>query len=211
MWVIHWGLLLRLPWRTWVCPCEDQVWRWCSCLGCKGSGSTRYSGELAAKAAGNICSRRVWQPVLDNTLQYSCLENFPPLTENPGRLQSIGSQRVGHYQSDLTHIYTKVFCLWQLCPSESWAWRYCSCFTCKIYWWHQVCRDIDCLHLRSYVWPYQNLFSSFFSWWSEGLFFQSFSIAVPVQALRGLPYLGSFSVVRHVRHIEGPLGWVPTL
>ena len=54
MWVIHWGLLLRLPWRTWVCPCEGQVWRWCSCLGRRGSGSTRYSGELAARAAGNI-------------------------------------------------------------------------------------------------------------------------------------------------------------
>ena len=47
--VVHWGLLLRLPWRTWVCPCEGQVWRWCSCL-----VSTRYSGELAARAAGNL-------------------------------------------------------------------------------------------------------------------------------------------------------------
>ena len=53
MWVIHWGLLLRLHWRTWVCPCEGQVWRWCSCLGHRGSGSTRYSGELTARAAGN--------------------------------------------------------------------------------------------------------------------------------------------------------------
>ena len=30
-----------------------------------------------------------------------------------------------------------------------------------------------------------------------------FSIATPVQALRGLPCLGSFSVVQLVRHIEG--------
>ena len=54
MWVVHWGLLLRLPWRTWVCPCEGQVWRWCSCLDCRGSGCTRYSGELSARAARNI-------------------------------------------------------------------------------------------------------------------------------------------------------------
>ena len=58
IWVVHWGLLLRLPWRTWVCPWKGQVevvqvWRWCSCLGCGGSGSTRYSGELEARAAGN--------------------------------------------------------------------------------------------------------------------------------------------------------------
>ena len=53
MWVVRGGLLLGLPWRTGVCPCEGQVWRWCSCLGCRGSGSTRYSGELATRAAGN--------------------------------------------------------------------------------------------------------------------------------------------------------------
>ena len=32
MWVIHWGLLLRLPWRTWVCPmrarCGGGVAAW---------------------------------------------------------------------------------------------------------------------------------------------------------------------------------------
>ena len=43
-----------LPWRTWVCPREGQVWMWYSCLGPRGFGSTRYSGELAARAAGNI-------------------------------------------------------------------------------------------------------------------------------------------------------------
>ena len=51
---VHWGLLLRLLWRAWVCPSEGQVWKFCSCLGRRGSGSTRNSGELAARAAGNI-------------------------------------------------------------------------------------------------------------------------------------------------------------
>ena len=37
-----------------------------------------------------------------NLLQYSCLEN--PMDR--GRLQSIGSQRVGHDQSDLAHTCT---------------------------------------------------------------------------------------------------------
>ena len=53
MWVIHWGLLLRLLWRTWVGPYKGQVWRQCICFGPRASGGTRYSGELAAKAAGN--------------------------------------------------------------------------------------------------------------------------------------------------------------
>jgi len=35
-------------------PREGQVWRWCSCLGCSVSGSTRYSGGLVAREAGNI-------------------------------------------------------------------------------------------------------------------------------------------------------------
>ena len=34
-----------------------------------------------------------------NPRQYSCLEN--PVTEEPGRLQFMGSQRVGHDCSDL--------------------------------------------------------------------------------------------------------------
>ena len=53
MWVVHWGLPLRLPLRTWVCPRELEVCRWCSCLGRRGSGSTRHSGGLAAGAEGN--------------------------------------------------------------------------------------------------------------------------------------------------------------
>ena len=93
MWVVQWGLLLRRPWRTWVCPCEDQVWRWCSSLGHRGSGNTPYSGELAARTAGSTSSRRVQQPVLANMLQNSCLEQS-------GRPQSTGLQRVGHNRSD---------------------------------------------------------------------------------------------------------------
>ena len=51
---VHRALLLSLPWRTWVCPNEAQVWRWHSCLVHRGSGSTRYSGESVARSAGNM-------------------------------------------------------------------------------------------------------------------------------------------------------------
>ena len=71
MWVMHWVLLLRLPWKTWVCPYEGQVSKWYSCLGCRGSGNTRYSRELADRAQEIQCSRRAWQSVLANMLQYS--------------------------------------------------------------------------------------------------------------------------------------------
>ena len=49
------------------------------------------------------------------------------------------------------------------------------------------------------------------NWQSEGLFGQSFSTVLSLQALKGLPCLGSFSVVQYIRHIEGPPGWGPTL
>ena len=53
--------------------------------------------------------------------------------------------------------------------------------------------------------PIRVFFWASSSWWSEGLFGQSFSVAPPIRALRGVSCLGSFSVVRLVRHIEGPL------
>ena len=62
------------------------------------------------------------------------------------------------------------------------------------------------LLLLQELWPYQYFF--FPELPVAGLFGQSFSIAPPIQALRGLPCLGSFSV-QHIRHIEGaPLAGV---
>ena len=117
--VIHWSLLLRLPWRTWVCPCEGQVWRWCSCLGCRGSGSTRYSGELAARAARNTVLQKGMATSIGQYAPVFLPGEPCSLTEKPGRPQSTGSQRVGHYQSTLRAQTQDLFCLWQFCPSES--------------------------------------------------------------------------------------------
>ena len=73
-------------------------------------------------------------------------------------------------------------------------------------WWHQVCRDMDCLHHRNYG-PIRVFFQASCSQQPEGLFGQSFSAALPIQALRGPPCLGSFSVVQWVRHID-TLPWL---
>ena len=69
-------------------------------------------------------------------------------------------------------------------------------------WRHQVCRDTDCLHCRSYG-SIRVFFRASCSWRSEGLFGQCFSITLPIQTLRGLPSLRSFSVVWCIRHTEG--------
>ena len=102
MWVIHWGLLLRLP-------CVGRVWRWCSCLGLRGSGSTRYSGELVARAEGNIV---LWKGMATSIGQYAPVSlpgEAPSLTEKPGRPQSTGMQRVGHDQNNPEGIEARFF------------------------------------------------------------------------------------------------------
>ena len=54
MWVVRWGLAPEAALEDSGLPREGQVWRRCSCLGCRGSGSTRDSGELVARLVGNI-------------------------------------------------------------------------------------------------------------------------------------------------------------
>ena len=98
------------------CPGEDQLWRCCSCLGLRGSGSTRYSGELVARAAGNSV---LWK-VMATSIGQDTPVFLPgePLTDKPGRTQSTGAQRFGQDQNDPVCMDT-FFGLWQLCPSES--------------------------------------------------------------------------------------------
>ena len=69
-------------------------------------------------------------------------------------------------------------------------------------WRCQVYRDIDSLNHRSYG-PIR-VFLASVSWWSEALFDLSFSVIPPIQALKGLPWLGFFSVVWHIRYFKGP-------
>ena len=54
------------------------------------------------------------------------------------------------------------------------------------------------------LWPYQNLFLGLLLVIRRPLW-PAFSVAPPIQALRGLPFLVFFSVVWCVRHMEGPL------
>ena len=74
-------------------------------------------------------------------------------------------------------------------------------------WRRQVCRDTDCLHHRSYG-PVWVVYRASCGWRSEGLFGQSFSVTPPIQALRGLPCPGSFSIVGCVRHRGASLAGV---
>ena len=122
------------------------------------------------------------------------------MTEKPGRPQSTGSQRVRHDRSEPTCIDARHFLPVATPPSEDWVWRWHRCLG------HgdgAVCRHMGCPSHRNYG-PIRVFFWASGSLQSEGLFGQSFSIAPPIQALKGLPYLGFFSVVPQVRYVEGP-------
>ena len=96
------------------------------------------------------------------------------------------------------HWHKAVF-LWQLCPRERWVWRWSSCLSCG---------GSKCAGTRTASAAGVTVLSGFLqascSWRSEGLFGQSFSVALPFQALRGFPCLRSFSLVQCLRHIDGP-------
>ena len=81
VWVIHCGLILRLPWRPWVCPCEGQVWRWCSCLGCRGSVSIRHTRQLVARVAENIVLKKGMANIIYQYAPVFLPGETPSLTE----------------------------------------------------------------------------------------------------------------------------------
>ena len=147
MWVVHWGLLLRLPWRAWVCPCEGQVWRWGSCLGRRGSGSTRSSGELAAGAAGNIASRRVWQPVLANKLQCCCLQD-PTVREAWQDTVYRVTKSWTRPKWPCVHVH-KTFLPVAALPQWGLSLKVVQLLGLCGAWCRRVCRDTDCLCRRS--------------------------------------------------------------
>ena len=181
--------------EDWGCPCEGR---------CGGGAAAWAAGVLAApgpqgaRAAGNMCSRRGWQPVLANTCQYSCLENPPDREAWQATVYRVTKSRTLLKQPCMHRCKTH-------CGSSAptraereggaAAWP-AGTLVASV-------QGHGCLHHRSSG-PIRAFFRASCSWPSEGLFGQSFSIAPPVQALRGLPCLGSFSVVWPIRHIEGP-------
>ena len=94
---------------------------------CGGGAAAWVTGVLAAPGTqGNWllgqqeiqCCRRVWQPVLANRLQYSCLEN--PLSDREPWQAMVYRITESDTTKVTLHIQTQdFFCLWQLCPSES--------------------------------------------------------------------------------------------
>ena len=109
-----------------------------------------------------------------------------PLREKPGRLQSTGSQIVGHNQSNPVCVDARLLLSVAALPQGGLSVKVVQLLGLRGLWRRQVCRNTDCLRRRSY-----GLIRVFYrascSWRSEGLFGQSFSVALPFQSHRGAP------------------------
>ena len=136
----------------------------------------------------------------------------PSLTEKPGMPQSTAWQRVRQDWSDPVHINTRLFfffCLWQLCPSEAWAWRWSSCLAFGDPGGTK-CVDTRAASTKGVTAP--SVFSrASCSWRLEGLFATLSLLLCPFRHLERSPWVGSYSVVQLISYLKGQLGWGPTL
>ena len=123
----------------------------------------------------------------------------PTLTEKPGRPQSTGLQRVGHYCSNPACIDTRLFLHVAALPQWELSVKLMQLLGLWGPWWQQVCRDTDCLALGV-----RALSEYFFE---------------PLVAIRAFEPGGNQKVslaslspwLRPFRHLEGSLAWGPSL
>ena len=157
------------------------MWRWCSTLNCRGSGSIRYSGGWRPGQQEIQCSRRVWRPVLTNMLQYSCLENPPDGEAWQATVYRVAKSRTLQ-KPPCVHRHETFFACGSSAPvrveheGSTAAWL-AGTLAAPSVRGHGLPPQQE---LR----PDQSLCLSFF-WSSEGLFGLSFATALPVQALEG--------------------------
>ena len=149
IWVIHWGLALEAALEGLGLPLWGPGVEVVQLLGSQGLGGTRYSGGVGGQGSRKYSAlegygNQSW-PIRSSILAW----RTPSLTEKPGRPQSTGSQRVGHYRSDPVCINATILPVAAL-PQWELSVKVVQLFGLRGPWWHQVCRATDCLRCRSY-------------------------------------------------------------
>ena len=96
------GTFLKLPWRRNFWSRKQIAKVYVYKLSFPGSSHSKDSAYNSGDMDSILGYRRSPGEGNGNPLQYSCLRI--PWTEEPGRLQSIGSQRVEHYWIDLAWV-----------------------------------------------------------------------------------------------------------
>ena len=127
----------------------------------------------------------------------------PSLTDKPGRPQSTGSQRVENNWRDPVCIDVRLFFA---CGSSAPGRVEHQDGTAACDTGTKAALSVQghgLLNLQE-LWPHQSFFEHLVAGDQKASLAKSFSVALPIQALRGPPCLWSFSAVGHIRHIEGP-------
>ena len=136
---------------------------------------------------------------------------LPSLTEKPGRPQSTGSQRVGHDQSYPVCTGARLFSgLWQFCPRESWAGRWCSCLACGGPGGAK-CAGTQTASTAGVMALSQSFFKPLVAGDQKASLASFSSRLCPCRHLGGFLAWGPSLVLRCIRHIEGAPSWGPTL
>ena len=60
VWSTHRSLVLRQPWSSWVCPCEDQTQRWYDCLDLRSPGGAKCTRKLVATGTRDMALVRAF-------------------------------------------------------------------------------------------------------------------------------------------------------
>ena len=97
----------------------------------------------------------------------------------------------------------ELFCLWQHCPSESWVRRWCSCLACGDPG-SAKCARTRTASATGVMALSESLFEPLVAG-DQKASLASPSVALPIQALRGLPCLGFYSTDQA---LKGALGGV---
>ena len=132
-------------------PGSQGFWQHQVLRGIGSQGSREYN---ALEGYGN----QFW-PICSSILAW---RSTLPLTEGPGRPQSIGWQRVGHDQVTVC-TSTQAFLPAAALPQLELSVKVVQQLGLQGAWWRQVCRDTDFLHCRSYG-PIRVFFPAFCSW-----------------------------------------------
>ena len=217
MWVIHWGFAPKAALEDLGLPLWGSGVEMVQLL-----GSQRFWQHQELREVGSYGGRKYgalegygnqYWPICSSILAW----RTPSLTDKPGRPQSTGLQRVRHYQSDPVCIDMRHFLPVAALPQWELSLKVVQLLGLRGNWQCQACRDTDCLHCRSYG-PIRVFIQASCSWRSEGLFLRSSThsgterdplpgvllCCSTHQALKGAPWMGSYSVVQCVRHFYGP-------
>ena len=108
-------------WDGWMVSLTQWTWVWVN------SGSWWWTGRPGMlQFAGSQRVRHDWATELNWT--DSCLEN-----SSDREAWQATVYRIAELDTTEVTLYAymqDIFCLWQLCPSESWKWRWCNCLAC---------------------------------------------------------------------------------